>query len=49
MIEQDRRFIKQARREVEQQAQKMLQQGMETQVRTWMASHVVFPCLVLYV
>ena len=33
VIEQDRRFIKQARREVESQAQKMLQQGMETQVR----------------
>ncbi len=33
VIEQDRRFIKQARKEVEVQAQKMLEQGMETQVR----------------
>ena len=33
VIEQDRRFIKQARKEVEVQAEKMLEQGMETQVR----------------
>lgn len=33
VIEQDRRFIKQARKEVEAHAQKMLEQGMETQVR----------------
>ena len=32
VVEQDRRFIKQARKEVETQAQKMLEQGMETQV-----------------
>lgn len=32
VIEQDRRFVKQARKEVESQAQKMLEQGMETQV-----------------
>lgn len=32
VIEQDRRFGKQARKEVESQAQKMLEQGMETQV-----------------
>ncbi|XP_064606457.1 conserved oligomeric Golgi complex subunit 5-like [Liolophura sinensis] len=31
VIEQDRRFIKQARKEVEAHAQKMLEQGMETQ------------------
>ncbi|ESO82323.1 hypothetical protein LOTGIDRAFT_198052 [Lottia gigantea] len=31
IIEQDRRFCKQARKEVESQAQKMLEQGMETQ------------------
>ena len=35
VIEQDRRFIKQARREVETQAEKMLQQGMETQVLSY--------------
>ena len=33
IVEQDRRFVKQARKEVETQAQKMLEQGMETQVR----------------
>lgn len=33
IIEQDRRFIKQARKDVESQAHKMLEQGMETQVR----------------
>ena len=33
MIEQDRRFVKHARKEVESQAQKMLEQGMESQVR----------------
>ena len=32
IVEQDRRFVKQARKEVETQAQKMLEQGMETQV-----------------
>ena len=32
VIEADRRFIKQARTQVEEQAQKMLEQGMETQV-----------------
>ena len=32
IIEQDRRFIKQARKDVETQAHKMLEQGMETQV-----------------
>ncbi len=32
VIEHDRRFIRQARKEVETQAQKMLEQGMETQV-----------------
>jgi hypothetical protein len=33
IIEQDRRFVKQARQQVESQALKMLEQGMETQVR----------------
>lgn len=33
VIEGDRRFIKQARKDVETQAQKMLEQGMETQVK----------------
>lgn len=32
VIESDRRFIRQARKEVEAQAHKMLEQGMETQV-----------------
>lgn len=32
VIDADRRFIKQARKEVEAQAQKMLEQGMEMQV-----------------
>jgi len=32
VIEQDRRFITQARKDVETQAQKMLEQSMETQV-----------------
>ena len=32
VVEPDRRFIKQARKEVETQAQKMLEQGMEMQV-----------------
>jgi len=32
VIETDRRLIKQARKEVETQAQKMLEQGMEMQV-----------------
>ncbi|KAL3853402.1 hypothetical protein ACJMK2_016944 [Sinanodonta woodiana] len=38
VIEQDRRFIKQARKEVETQAQKMLEQGMETQNQTQVAT-----------
>ncbi|KAK2155274.1 hypothetical protein LSH36_244g03005 [Paralvinella palmiformis] len=38
VIEQDRRFIKQARKEVELQAQKMLEQGMETQNQTQVAT-----------
>ncbi|KAJ8301246.1 hypothetical protein KUTeg_020233 [Tegillarca granosa] len=38
VIEQDRRFIKQARRDVEVQAQKMLEQGMETQNPTQVAT-----------
>lgn len=33
VIEADRRFIKQAHKDVESQAQKMLEQGMETQVQ----------------
>ena len=33
VIEQDTLFIRKARRDVERQAQKMLHQGMETQVR----------------
>jgi len=32
VIEHDRIFVKKARQEVESQAQKMLEQGMETQV-----------------
>ena len=32
VIEVDRRFVKQARKEVEAQGQKMLEQGLETQV-----------------
>ncbi|GFR70305.1 conserved oligomeric Golgi complex subunit 5 [Elysia marginata] len=38
VIEQDRRFVKQARKEVETQAQKMLEQGMETQNQTAVAT-----------
>ncbi|XP_041349093.1 conserved oligomeric Golgi complex subunit 5-like [Gigantopelta aegis] len=38
VIETDRRFIKQARKEVETQAQKMLEQGMETQNQTQVAT-----------
>ena len=34
VLESDRRLIKQARKEVESQAQKMLEQGMETQVKS---------------
>ena len=34
VVEQDRRFIKQARKEVESHAHKMLEQGMEAQVIT---------------
>lgn len=34
VIDQDRRFIKQARKEVETQADKMLGTGLETQVKT---------------
>ena len=32
VIEQDTLFVKKARKDVEKQAQKMLHQGMETQV-----------------
>lgn len=35
VIEQDTVFIRKARKDVEKQAQKMLQQGMETQVCNW--------------
>ncbi|CAG5125041.1 unnamed protein product, partial [Candidula unifasciata] len=38
VIEQDRRFVKQARKEVQTQAQKMLEQGMETQNQTAVAT-----------
>ncbi|XP_074644447.1 conserved oligomeric Golgi complex subunit 5-like [Tubulanus polymorphus] len=38
ILEQDRRFIRQARNEVEAQAQKMLAQGMETQNQTQVAT-----------
>ncbi|XP_071153138.1 conserved oligomeric Golgi complex subunit 5-like isoform X1 [Mytilus edulis] len=38
VIEQDRRFIKQARQDVETQAQKMLEQSMETQNPTQVAT-----------
>ncbi|KAH9496319.1 Conserved oligomeric Golgi complex subunit [Bulinus truncatus] len=38
IIEQDRRFVKQARKEVETQAQKMLEQGMGTQNQTAVAT-----------
>ncbi|XP_023932212.1 conserved oligomeric Golgi complex subunit 5 [Lingula anatina] len=38
VVESDRRFIKQARKEVEAQAQKMLEQGMETQNQTQVAT-----------
>ncbi|XP_071081856.1 conserved oligomeric Golgi complex subunit 5-like [Haliotis cracherodii] len=38
VIDTDRRFIKQARKEVETQAQKMLEQGMETQNQTQVAT-----------
>lgn len=38
VIEQDRRFVKQARQEVESQAQKMLEQGMETQNQAQVAT-----------
>ncbi|XP_048741093.2 conserved oligomeric Golgi complex subunit 5-like isoform X2 [Ostrea edulis] len=38
IIEQDRRFIKQARKDVESQAHKMLEQGMETQNPTQVAT-----------
>lgn len=34
VLEQERRFIKQARKDVETQAQRMLEQGMTTQVNT---------------
>ena len=33
VLEQERRFMKQARKEVETQAQRMLEQGMSSQVR----------------
>ncbi|XP_076469307.1 conserved oligomeric Golgi complex subunit 5-like [Babylonia areolata] len=38
VIEADRRFIKQAHKDVESQAQKMLEQGMETQNQTQVAT-----------
>ncbi|KAK7101689.1 conserved oligomeric Golgi complex subunit 5-like isoform X2 [Littorina saxatilis] len=38
VIESDRRFIKQAHKDVETQAQKMLEQGMETQNQTQVAT-----------
>ncbi|CAI9719984.1 conserved oligomeric Golgi complex subunit 5 [Octopus vulgaris] len=38
VIEADRRFIKQARKDVEAQAQKMLEQGMETQNQSQVAT-----------
>ncbi|XP_052781963.1 conserved oligomeric Golgi complex subunit 5-like isoform X1 [Mya arenaria] len=38
VIEQDRRFVKQARNEVETQAQKMLEQGMESQNQVHVAT-----------
>ncbi|KAH3880912.1 hypothetical protein DPMN_004834, partial [Dreissena polymorpha] len=38
VIEQDRRFVKQARQEVETQAQKMLEQGMESQNQAQVAT-----------
>ncbi|KAL5014542.1 hypothetical protein ScPMuIL_008812 [Solemya velum] len=38
VIEQDRRFIKQARKEVESQALKMIEQGMETQNQAQVAT-----------
>ncbi|CAL1534536.1 unnamed protein product [Lymnaea stagnalis] len=38
VIDQDRRFVKQARKEVETQAQKMLEQGMESQNQTAVAT-----------
>lgn len=41
IIEQDRRFIKQARKDVESQAHKMLEQGMETQVSIPATSEVL--------
>ena len=43
IIEQDRRFIKQARKDVETQAHKMLEQGMETQVPYILAYKYVSP------
>lgn len=46
VIEQDRRFVKQARKEVQTQAQKMLEQGMETQVCTQQQTSLVnCPCV----
>ena len=40
VLETDRRFMRQARKEVEAQGQKMLEQGLDTQVGGHMAGHV---------
>ena len=40
VLETDRRFMRQARKEVETQGQKMLEQGLDTQVGGHMAGHV---------
>jgi hypothetical protein len=42
VIEADRRFIKQAHKDVEVQAQKMLEQGMETQNQTQVTIKLCF-------
>jgi hypothetical protein len=44
VVEQDRRFIKLARKEVEEKAHRMLEQGMEAQVQL----HSVGCCLQQY-
>lgn len=46
VIETDRRFIKQARKDIEMQAQKMLEQGMETQVVLSWTRNGVYVCFV---
>lgn len=48
IVEQDRRFVKQARKEVETQAQKMLEQGMETQVTFYRVKGSAFKHKKLY-